>query len=75
MGQMLSELNSETMFRILSSMRTFWTLNMKAGLKVYFFLTCRGIFKILSPLPELKKQFFYGRKMTLFCYPHSMAWD
>ena len=60
MSQILSKFNSETMFGILSSMRTFWTLNEKTGLNICF-LTSHSIVKILSFVRERKRQFSWEK--------------
>ena len=55
-GGILSKLNSETIFVILSSRGTFKNPNMKAGLKLHF-LASLSILKVLSLVHKSKKQF------------------
>ena len=72
MGQVLSKLNFETIFEILSSRRIFKTSNMKAGLIFFFLLPV--VFSKFNLVCEPKKAVL-GDEMTSFRYSHPMARD
>ena len=62
-GQIWSKLNSETTFRILSSMRTFYAPNMKKGWKIHFLAT--PVLK-KSVVREPKKQILWEKNWHYF---------
>ena len=65
MGQILSKFNSETIFGILSSWRTFKIPSMK---EIWFVLAFHSIFKISSLVREPKMQFLWEKNDIILLF-------